>query len=89
MVFVYLRDGRRQDIEDAVTFARRGESLLCLDVDGDEVARFRTSEVIAFGHAAYQYDPAFLSRPLETEEARPAGGRRRRRHSSARLRDRH
>jgi hypothetical protein len=79
VVYVYLQDGRRLDIEEADSFAHRGETLLCLDRDGHEVMRFRTRDVVAYAHAAYPYDLEFVSRPLEPEEMLPPARRRRRR----------
>ncbi len=82
MIFVYLRHGERQEVEDAVTFAHRGETLLCLDKDGQEVRRFPTREVTAYGHVAYPYDVEFVSRPLDPEERQPSNAHHRRRRRS-------
>ena len=79
MVFVYLRDGQRQDIDSAVTFAHRGDTLICLDKDGSEVRRYNAHDVTAYGHVAYPYDQQFVSRPLDPEEAQPTRPHRRRR----------
>jgi hypothetical protein len=82
VIFVYLRDGQRLDVGEAVTFVHRGESLICLDKEGDEVRRFSTREVSAYGHVAYPYDPEFVSKPLDAEERQPSGGHHRRRRRS-------
>jgi hypothetical protein len=80
MVFVYLRDGERRDIEEGVAFAHRGEWLICLNRDGEEVGRFKAHDVNAYGHVAYPYNVEFVSRPLDPEEAQPWPGHHRRRH---------
>ena len=79
MVFVYLRDGHRQEIEGAVTVAHRGDNLICLDREGFEVCRYDAHEVTAYGHVAYPYDQQFVSRPLDPEEAQPTRSHQRRR----------
>lgn len=79
MIFVYLRDGSRVDIDQAVTFAHRGETLIALGREGDEVKRFSAREVTAYGHVAYPYDPEFVSRPPDEEELEPTHAHHRRR----------
>jgi hypothetical protein len=79
MIFVYLRDGRRVDVEEAVAFAHRGHSLICLDANDEEVRLFDAREVTAYGHVAYPYDPEFAFTPLGPEDAMADRIRRRRR----------
>jgi hypothetical protein len=79
MVFVYLRDGQRLEVGEGTTFAHRGSTLICLNKDGEEVKRFDAHQVTAYGHVAYPYDPEFVSRPLDPEEAQPTRSHRRRR----------
>ncbi|HXH20803.1 MAG TPA: hypothetical protein VNN10_02150 [Dehalococcoidia bacterium] len=80
MIFVYLRDGRRVEIDQGEAFVRRGNLLVCLDGAGNEAVRFDCQEVTAYGHVPYPYDPDFVSRPLTAEEALPSPPRRRRGH---------
>lgn len=82
MIFVYLRDGQRLDIEEAVSFAHRGETLVCLDKDGEEIKRFNAHDVTAYGHVAYPYDIEFVTRPLDAEEMQPSRPHHRRRRRS-------
>ena len=79
MDFVYLRDGRRIDIDEGTTFVHRGEVLACLDADGNEAKRFDSREVTAYGHVQYPYDPELVSRPLSAEEMQAGPHRRHRR----------
>jgi hypothetical protein len=71
VIFIYLRDGRRIDVESATTFVHRGEQIVCLDSEGNETQRFDSREVTAYGHVPYPYDPDFVSRPLSPEERQP------------------
>jgi hypothetical protein len=87
MIFVYLRDGQRIDIEAATTFVHRGEMIVCLDQEGNEINRFESRNVTAYGHVPYPYDPDFVSQPLSPEERQawpPHRRHRRRRASEAR-----
>jgi hypothetical protein len=79
VIFVYLRDGKRVDIDEGVAFAHRGRSLVCLDRDGEELIRFDAGEISAYGHIAYPYDPEFITRPLDPEERQPTRTHHRRR----------
>mgnify|MGYP001355212355 CR=1 FL=1 len=66
MIFIYLRDGRRLDVPEAVSVIHRSQ-VVFLDKEGEIVRQLPTDDILAYGHALYAED----GMPLPPEE--PAG----------------
>jgi hypothetical protein len=91
MIFVYLRDGQRIDVPDAVSVIHRAE-VVFLNREGEIVRQLPTDEIIAYSRVLYSDDEAVLEpmdqrttvstiRPLDTGDSVMMPRRRHRRRS--------
>jgi hypothetical protein len=52
MIFIYMRDGSRLDLPEAVSVVHRSD-ILFLDKDGEVVRQMEPGECYAYGHVLY------------------------------------
>jgi hypothetical protein len=57
MIFVYLRDGRRVDMPEAVSVIQRG-LVMFLDREDQIIRQMSPEEIVAYSHIPYEEDDA-------------------------------